>query len=83
MGWEVGSAFDIIAGRRSGVYLVRLVQTNGSGCDHCVDVDAERGIILHATEVVPEIISAEILRLCRGPNRPRLHVAEVRELTRC
>lgn len=74
--------FGIIAGNRHGVYLVCLshlkcgLQTG----EHCVAVDASRGLILDSIETCPIKLAAEMLQMYGGPNAPILELAEILQL---
>lgn len=73
-------AFEIIAGRRCGVWLVRLVQARDEVENHCVLVNALTGMIPEAAEKVPIKVCAESLRICGGKECPTLYVAEMLEM---
>ena len=74
------AAFDAIGSWKSGVWLVRLLQTKGKRVDHCILVDAKNGVIFDSAENFAIRLCGRSLRECAGSNCEMLQIAEVFEL---
>ena len=72
-------AFNKIAARREGVFLVRLRED--ARVDHAVVVDAGRRVIIDSEETFALALSADILKRCGGDEAKNLRVFELREVT--
>ncbi len=75
---ERRTAFEAIASRQSGVYIVRLRQDDR--VDHAVVVDANRGVIIDSEESTAIVLTADNLAKCGGASATKLRVKEVREV---
>ena len=73
-------AFDWLSKRTEGKYIVRLCEAGV--VDHCIAIDANRGLILDSAEEYPLELSINAIRCCGGSEAQGLHVAEVFELVR-
>jgi len=72
--------FGWLVKRDSGIWLVCFCRVNV--LDHCVCVDAGRGLILNSVEKWPVSLSVKTLRMCAGATSlcsDRTHEAEVYE----
>ena len=74
----VANPFSWLLNMKNGIWIVCLKQ-HGI-VDHCVAIDANRGIILDSAARYPFMLCEEILKRLGGDEAQNLQVAEVREL---
>ncbi len=73
-------AFEWLAAKKDGVYIVRKLQD--PVVDHAICVDTRRGVVLDSEEGYPVQLSVRALELCGGEAAKRLRVVEVSQLIR-
>ena len=72
--------FKWLCSKKSGVWMVRVTQRGV--VDHCVVINAERGLIHDSASPYPLSLSDNVLRSCGGTAADKLEISEVRELIR-
>ena len=79
-GEYMDNPFMWVARRKSGVWIIRVIEQNL--VDHCIVVDGSKGLIHDSACRFPMRLSEQLLRRCGGEDARRLVVAEVRELVK-
>ena len=70
--------FRVLAARRTGAFIVQLLEEKR--VDHAVVVDADNGVIIDSEERTALELSVENLSMCGGDSAQKLRVKEVREI---
>ena len=72
--------FKWLCSRKKGVWMVRVSQREV--VDHCVVINAERGLIHDSASPYPLGLTNDALRSCGGTAANKLEISEIRELVR-
>ena len=70
--------FGWVANLKEGIWMLRVVQLDKA--DHCVCIDANRGIVLDSAAPYPFILVQDLLTKLGGDSATKLEVAEIRQL---
>jgi len=74
-------AFEMVASKTEGVWIVRLYQSEV--VDHLVVVDVKRKVIIDSEEIYPVKLSVSTLRMCGGPRANKLRVIQLYRMEKC